>query len=182
MLFWATFSITSAFLCVNCCSPRRESSSWHYRSEPVASFLCFRYNSKACGVPGGKHGKARPPLQSLQDEPPPQMWEWSGTAALHGQAGKMHDSGWYKTLRHNIDSSLCLFAFCSLGISELHKVLMSSATKTDILELAVWPFPTRMCLFRNHTQCVSLLVHLWAPSILVILLIIVISSLCLSVC
>lgn len=34
---------------------------------------CFRYDGQACGVPGGKHGKARPPLQSLQDESAPQM-------------------------------------------------------------------------------------------------------------
>lgn len=53
--------------------------------------LCvwIRYNSQACGVLGGKHSKARPPLQSLQDEPPPQMWERSGAAALHGQTGKI---------------------------------------------------------------------------------------------
>lgn len=58
---------------------------------------------------------------------------------------------------------------------------MSLATKTDISELAGWAVPSRMCLFRNHTWCVSVLVHLWSPSILVMLLIIVISSLCVCV-
>lgn len=49
---------------------------------------CVRYDGQARGVPGGKHGEARPPLQSLQDEPPPQVRERGGTAALHGQTGK----------------------------------------------------------------------------------------------
>lgn len=32
---------------------------------------------------------------------------------------------------------------------------VTTANKTDILALAVWAFPTRMCLFRNHTLRVS---------------------------
>lgn len=64
--------------------------TWQIRTCFLFSvYVCvFRYNGQTCGIPGGKHGEARPPLQSLQDEPPPQMWEWSGTAALHGKAGK----------------------------------------------------------------------------------------------
>lgn len=43
-------------------------------------------------------------------------------------------------------------------------------------------FPTRMCLFRNHTRCVSVLLHLWQPLVLVTTLITVMSPLQLCVC
>jgi len=33
-----------------------------------------------------------------------------------------------------------------------------------ISEVSVEPIPIRMCLFRNHSLCVSVLVHLWPPS------------------
>lgn len=39
------------------------------------------------------------------------------------------------------------------------------------------PFPTRMCLFRNHSLCVSVLLNRWQPWILVTALIIVMSPL-----
>lgn len=75
-------------------SPSGLKSSSRRECEPVFLLpVCFRYDSQACGVPGRKHGKARPPLQSLQDESPPQMWEQSGNAAaLHGQTGKVHNT------------------------------------------------------------------------------------------
>lgn len=77
-------------------------------------------------------------------------------------------------IRQNMDSN----GFLSLAGNMITDVIMK-ANQTDISELAVWLFSTRMCLFRNHTLCVSVLVHLTA--IPVIILIIVISSPCLSV-
>lgn len=65
---------------------------------------CVRYDSQARGVPGGKHGEARPPLQSLQDEPPPQVRERGGTAALHGQTGKWTST---RDLTHSVRLVSC---------------------------------------------------------------------------
>lgn len=105
------FSFSSAFLCIICCSLRApfKCGSWHIWTYCLL-FLFIRYNSQACGVPGRKHSKAWPPLQSLQDEPPPQMWEWSGTAALYGKTGEMHHTELCKTSRRDTALCICLLA------------------------------------------------------------------------
>lgn len=172
------FSISSAFKLVVCwwAPIRPQPPTWRIWTSFPSPFcsltpcLLIRHDGQARGVPGGKHGEARPTLQSLQDEPAPQVWERRRAAALHGETGETHDT------RDTIQTADC--ALLAVWETQSHQRRYDNKLNRHMKmsKQALWASLNRMCLFRNHTLCVSVPAHLWPTAILVILFITVISS------
>ncbi|TMS21088.1 SH3 and cysteine-rich domain-containing protein [Larimichthys crocea] len=121
----------------------------------VCNHMIVGTTGQTCGIPGGKHGEARPPLQSLQDEPPPQMREWSGTAALHGKAacGNKVDPV-YEALRFG--TSLAQKAKRASGSESPHR---NSTSDLDKVPEEVVAHSSRQELSRKHSDDVFTVVE-----------------------
>lgn len=105
----------------------------------------LRYDGQACGVPGGKHREAWPPLQSLQDEPPPQMWEWRGTAAMHGKTGTMRDAEYQIETWHMVKSQQLHLWHLLMTRPTCYRAEAETSEQTEIAHLCSCSLPSSPC-------------------------------------